>query len=50
LEKGRIVEMGPPRELLAREGFFKHIAELQEGTANVFDHAPANPAGGGAAS
>lgn len=48
LEKGKVVEMGAPQELLGREGFFKHIAELQEGAANIFDHAPANPASGGA--
>ena len=49
LEKGKIAEMGTPQELLRREGFFKHIAELQDGAANIFDHAPANPVSGGAA-
>ncbi len=36
LEKGRIVEMGDPRDLLTQDGFFQHIAELQEGSADVF--------------
>jgi ABC-type multidrug transport system fused ATPase/permease subunit len=36
LEKGRIVEIGAPHDLLTKEGFFQHIAELQEGSVDLF--------------
>ena len=33
LEDGRVVEMGSPRELMATDGFYRYIAELQGASA-----------------
>ena len=35
LERGRVAELGSPEELLGQEGFFRHIAELQNATAQA---------------
>jgi ATP-binding cassette subfamily B protein len=42
LDRGHVVEMGTPQQLLANEGFYRHTAELQNAAA-----LPSLPAGAG---
>ena len=44
MDHGRVAEMGPPQELMARDGFYRHIVELQRSTQDELFPSTTTPA------